>query len=323
MPIKSLKKIILKISKEFKTGFFAVAIIALSIWGFNFLKGRNLFDGGIRTFKSEYKDVQGLTVASPVTINGLIVGKVLDIQFSNNKKGNLVVEFSVENDFEFSKNSIAEIYSTSLMGGKSIAIVTSFDGETAKSGDFLAGKVENDIFSSVSEKFNPLQAKISSLVNNVDSVMVNINKVLDAKTRDNLKKSIHNLSGAINQVNRTAYSLNGLIKDNTSTLNQSLKNIEEMTRNFAKVSKDLAKKDLSNTVAKLEKTITDVNSLIANIKRGKGTLGKLMTNEKVYTNLTNATKELEELLRDIKLHPKRYVHFSVFGKKNKEYKADK
>ncbi len=313
----------MKLSKEFKTGFFAVAIIALFIWGFNFLKGHNIFDGGIRTFKAEYKHVEGLTKASPVTINGVTVGKVTDIQFSKEKRGAIIVEFSVENDFEFSKNSIAEIYNTSLMGGKSVAILASFDGETAESGDFLQGKVETDIFSSVSKKINPLQAKVGSLIKNVDSVMVSINKVLDAKTRNNLRLSIQNLNRAITQVNYTASNFNGLIKNNKESINKSLKSTEELTKNFAKVSKDLANKDLSGTISKLEKTVSDMNSLMSGLKSGKGTLGKLMTDEKMYTNLTNATKELEELLRDIKLHPKRFVHFSIFGKKNKEYKASK
>ncbi|MBS9766556.1 MAG: MCE family protein [Flavobacteriaceae bacterium] len=313
----------MKLSKEFKTGFFAIAIIALSIWGFNFLKGRNIFDGGVRTFKAEYKNVEGLTKASPVTINGVTVGKVTDIQFSKEKRGSIIVEFSVENDFEFSKNSVAEIYNTSLMGGKSVAILTSFDGETAESGDFIKGEVETDIFSSVSEKINPLQAKVGSLIKNIDSVMININGILDTKTKKNLKSSIQNLNSAIKQVNYTAYHFNGLVKNNKELINKSLKNTEEMTKNFAKVSNDLAKKDLSKTISKLETTISDINSLVTGMKNGKGTLGKLMTDEKAYTNLTNATKELEELLRDIKLHPKRFVHFSIFGKKNKEYKTDK
>lgn len=310
----------MKISRELKTGFFAVLIIALFIWGFNFLKGRNLFDGPLRTYKTVYQDVQGLNSASPVTINGVTVGKVVDIQFSKEKKGSLIVEFSVENDFEFSENSIAKIYSTSLMGGKSLAIIPSFEGENAKSGSFLKGEIENDIFSSVSEKINPLQAKIGNLIKNADSVMVSINNVLDPNSRKHLKSSIANLDYTLAQVNKTTAGVNKLIQNNKQQISNSLKNTENATKNLAKISKDLASKDLAKTIEKLESTITKVDALITSVKQGKGTLGKLVKDEKLYNNLTNASKELEELLRDMKLHPKRFVHFSLFGKKNKKYK---
>lgn len=313
----------MKISREFKTGFFAVAIIALFIWGFNFLKGRNIFEGSVRVFKTEYADVQGLSKSSEVTINGVNVGKVTDIQFSKEKKGNLIVYFNVENDFQFSKNSVAKIYSASLMGGKSLAIIPSFEGETAKSGDFLKGDVESDIFSSVSEKINPLQVKVVSLINNIDSVMVNINKVLDAKTRANLQNSIANLNQTIVQVNTTTKSVNDLIKNNEEKINKSLSNTEHITKNLADISEGLSKKDLGATVTKVENTLTQINTLLASIQQGKGTLGKLMNDDTMYINLTNASKELEELLRDFKLHPKRFVHFSLFGKKNKEYRPEK
>ncbi len=148
---------ILKISRELKTGVVAVAVISLFIWGYNYMNGLNLFDGPKKTYFTEYNNVRGLNSASVVTINGVEVGKVIQINFNNDpdKRGQLIVEFSVENDFEFSKKSIAKIYSASLMGGKSLAIVPSYEGEMAKPGDFLQGEIESDIFSSVTEKKSP------------------------------------------------------------------------------------------------------------------------------------------------------------------------
>ena len=140
--------------------------------------------------------MQGLNTASVVTINGVEVGKVVRINFNKdpNKRGQLIVEFSVENDFEFSKNSVAKIYSASLMGGKSLAVVPSFEGAMAKSGDFLEGEIESDIFSSVTEKLNPLQAKVENVIVSADSLMTGLTDILDLESRENLKSSIAQLN---------------------------------------------------------------------------------------------------------------------------------
>ncbi|MBL4642096.1 MAG: MCE family protein, partial [Flavobacteriaceae bacterium] len=153
-------------SRELKTGFIAVVIVALFVWGFNFLKGENIFAKNQRIYFVEYDNIQGLKKSSSVTINGLHVGTVVNIEFNKDpeKKGKLVVELLIENDFEFSKKSIAKIYSASLMGGQSLAIIPSYEGELALSGTYLAGEVESDIFSTVGEKLNPLQAKLESVI---------------------------------------------------------------------------------------------------------------------------------------------------------------
>lgn len=308
-------------SKELKTGVVAVVIIALFIWGFNFLKGHNLFSGSSRHFFIEYNDINGLNEASLVTINGLQVGKVKDIKFNTNsdRKGKLIVEISLQNDFKFSKNSIAKIYSASLMGGQNLAIVPVYDGEVAQSGDHLKGIVEDDIFSSVGEKLNPIQSKLEKVLISTDSFLSGMNEVLNKKSRKSLNRSVLGLESTITDVRKTLASVNSILANSESDLTATLGNAKTITDNFSKVSNDLAKADLGATVIKLENTLADVNSLLANVKNGKGTLGKLMTDDKMYTNLTNASKEMEELLREMKLNPKRFVHFSLFGKKAKPF----
>ncbi|AZJ36115.1 MlaD family protein [Tenacibaculum singaporense] len=311
-------------SKELKTGIVAVVVIALFIWGYNFLKGQDLFSANARHFFVEYNNINGLNEASSVTINGLKVGKVDEIRFneSPNKKGNLIVKISLDTDFNFSKNSIAKIYSASLMGGQNLAIVPKYDGEIAKSGDYLKGEVESDIFSSVGEKLNPIQAKLENVLVGADSLLIGFNQVLDEKSRQSLNRSILGLEGTISDVRKTLSSVNTLLADNKENLNTTLANTKKITDNFSKVSDDLVKANLGESVKKLEATLANVNGLLANMKSGKGTLGKLMTDEKMYTNLTNASKELEELLREMKLNPKRFVHFSLFGKKAKPYNEE-
>lgn len=311
-------------SKELKTGIVAVIVIALFIWGYNFLKGQDLFSANSRHFFVEYNNINGLNEASLVTINGLKVGKVDQISFNENsdKKGNLIVKISLDTDFEFSKNSIAKIYSASLMGGQNLAIVPKYDGEVAKSGDYLKGEVESDIFSSVGEKLNPIQAKLENVLVGADSLLIGFNQILDEKSRQSLNRSILGLEGTISDVRKTLSSVNSLVADNKTNLDSTLQNAKNITDNFSKISEDLAKANLGESAKKLETTLTNLNGLLADMKSGKGTLGKLMTDDKMYTNLTNASKEMEELLREMKLNPKRFVHFSLFGKKAKPYNED-
>ncbi|UMB60593.1 MlaD family protein [Lutibacter sp. A80] len=311
----------MKITRELKTGVISVFVIVLFIWGYNYLKGLNLFDGPVKTYFTEYNNVQGLNTASVVTINGVDVGKVVDIKFNKDeeKRGNLIVEFSVENDFEFSKNSIAKIYSASLMGGKSLAIVPSYEGETALPGDFLKGEIESDLFSSVSEKLNPLQAKIESVIKSADSLMTGLTDVLDVKSRESLKSSILELNTTVTNFKHASANVNKLIINNDEKLTKTLDNATLMTDNLAKLSDTLVNANLGLTIKNIENTVANLNNVLAGLENGDGTLGKLLTDEEMYANLTNASKELEELLREMKLHPKRFVHFSLFGKKDKGY----
>ena len=310
---------ILKLSRELKSGVVAIVIISLSFWGYSFLKGQNLFDSSPRTYFVEYNNVQGLNTASAVTINGLNVGKVVDIAFDPNKKGTLIVEFGVDNDFQFSKNSTAKIYSASLMGGKSLAVVPSYEGENAISGDYLIGEIESDIFSSVGEKLNPLQAKLENVIVSADSLMVGLNEVLDEKSRNNIRTTFSNLNTTVANFKKASFSLDALLLENKDKLGTSLTNVEIATDNFAKLSDSLVNANLGQTIEKLQKTISSFDNVLSGIDRGEGSIGKLMKDEGLYNNLENASKEMEELLREMKLNPKRFVHFSLFGKKAKEY----
>lgn len=311
----------MKISRELKTGIVAVTVIALFIWGYSFMKGLNMFNGPLKTYYTEYSNVQGLNTASVVTINGVDVGKVISINFNKNpeKKGQLIVEFSVENDFEFSKKSLAKIYSASLMGGKSLAIIPSYEGEIAEPGDVLKGEIESDIFSSVADKLNPLQAKFENVMVSADSLMAGLADVLDVKSRENIKQSLEHLHVTLENLESFSGSLDTLVKSNEQKLSQTLDNAELMTDNFAKLSDTLVNANFGETVKNLDATIVSLNSILGSIEEGNGTVGKLMTDDEMYINLTNASKELEELLREVKLHPKRFVHVSVFGKKDKGY----
>tara|TARA_B100000809_G_scaffold43630_1_gene37869 strand:- start:38171 stop:39148 length:978 start_codon:yes stop_codon:yes gene_type:complete len=312
-------------SREIKTGAVAILVVTLFIWGFNYLKGHNIFDGASNTYFIKYANVQGLSTSSPVTVNGFEIGKVIDISFNQDleKKGQLIVQFSVEKEFPFGKNSIAKIYSASLMGGKSLAIIPSYDGENAESGDFLKGEIESDIFSSVGEKLNPLQAKLENVISSADSLLVSVNDILDQQSRNHIKESLAKMNKTMSNLERLTLNAELLVIENREGLNKSIGNVKHMSENFAKISDTLVNANLGLLVAKIDATVANIESITANINTGKGTLGKLVNDDSIYINLDKATLELGELLEDFKLHPKRYVNVSIFGRKEKPYVKDK
>jgi phospholipid/cholesterol/gamma-HCH transport system substrate-binding protein len=291
-------------SKELKTGVAAIIILCLGYWGFNFLKGQNLLEPASRVFYIEYDNIQGLNKASTVSVNGLQVGKVSEITFNTDtvKKGKLVVEIALDNNFEFSKNSVAKIYSTSIIGG-----------------DYLIGEVESDIFTSVEKTLNPLKTKIERVIIGADSLLIALNDVLDIESRDSFKRTIVGLESTVGSMTTTIESFNNIVDASKADIDLTLQNTKRITENISKVSDTLASVDFGQTVRTLQITLENVNGLLVNIENGKGSLGKLATDDAMYENLTNASKELEELLKEMKLNPKRFVHFSLFGKKAKPY----
>jgi|JI9StandDraft_2_1071091.scaffolds.fasta_scaffold42718_2 phospholipid/cholesterol/gamma-HCH transport system substrate-binding protein len=315
----------MKITREVKTGVVAVSALALFIWGFNFLDGKNLLKPKVPTYFAEYANVQGLNSASKVTINGFQVGKVQNITFSDdpNKKGHFIVEFSVEAQLDFTKKSIAKIYSEGIMGGKALAVVPSYEGEIAKPGDYLLGDIESDIFSSVTEKLNPLQAKVESMIVQADSLLVGMNDVLDKKTRNHLKSSMEQLDASMVHLKGVSENLDALLVHNRSNIDKTVANAEQATGKLGtltdNLNAELEQAKIAETVQELKTTLDNINKIVAGLDNGDGSLGKLLKDEKMYNNLTGASKELEELLKEMKEHPKRFVHFSVFGKKDKGY----
>lgn len=311
-------------SKELKTGIISILIIVLGIWGFNFLKGQNILNATSKKYYIEYENIQGLNEASKVLLNGYSVGRISDISIINNpeKKGNLLVEVTMNEKVDFSKNTVAEIVSAGLMGGVDLSISPSYEGELAQSGDYLRGIVKPDMLASIGSILDPLESKLSSVLISADSMLVGINQILNDKSRKSLNRSISGLEGTIYDLRKTLKSVNGLVEDNGENLKVTLSNAKKITDDFSVLSKDLAEAELGKTIKNFETTLAEVNTLLNNVSNGKGTLGKLMSDEKLYTNLDKATKELEELLREVKLNPKRFLHFSLFGKKAKPYNEE-
>lgn len=312
----------MKISREIKTAILVISAILLFIWGYSFLKGRDLFTD-YKTFYVEYDNVEGLATSAPVTLNGLTIGKVNTIKI-NNKTGKLLVEMQLKSDFPISKTSAAELYAPSLVGGKQIAIIpNTADTSVAETGDYLKASNKMGLTDSLAMKMEPLTDKIDKLLENANIMITNVNQVLDAKTKENLRSSLANLNQVMAEFKEVAKSTNSMLAENKSKISSTMTNVEKASANFSKVSDSLAKINLGPTVKSLEKTMANVDKMMAELESGKGTMGKLLKDETMYNNFTKTSKELELLLQDLRLNPTRYVNVSLFGKKNKPYVAPK
>ncbi len=306
----------MKFTREVKTGILALCAIALLIFGYSFLKGKNLLEND-RTFYAIYDNVEGLIPSSPVTINGLVVGKVISIDFAD-RTGKLIVQFNVDSEFSFSKNSEAKVYGGGLIGGKSLAIIPSYEqGLEAKDQDTLPGRIEAGLLELVNEKLTPLQLKLETAISDADTLLTSVNGVLSSDNQRNLNSIFNDLSVTMRNFRNVSGSLNTVLAGNEKKLNTTFTNLEEMSTELNQFTNSLSKVDVERLGNNLETVLNNLNKTVTDLD--KGTVGKLIKDDKLYDNLERATYELELLLQDLRLNPTRYVNISVFGKKNKPY----
>lgn len=312
----------MKLSKEIKTAILVISGILLFIFIFNYLKGENIFNSS-KKISAIYENVEGLAPSAPVTVNGHTIGKVQSIEFKGDGSGLLRVNMLISDDFPFSVNSEAQLYEAGLIGGKAIAIIPAFDNSSlVQSGDVLKSKIKPGLTDLVNQRLTPLQEKIEKMMVSADQLLVNLNEVFDDKSKDNIKSSISELSTTIRSFKTTSESINGLVEDNKFAIDETILNFNKISKDLSIVSESLSKSDLDSIMLDLKSTIYDFDLLLKDIENGNGSIGKLIKDDQLYVNLQGATKQLEELLKDMKLNPKRYVHFSLFGKKAQQYKMD-
>ena len=313
----------MKTTKEIKTAILILSGIFLFIFIFNYLKGENLLTSS-RKITAIYDNVEGLAISSAVTINGHRVGKVHDINFSEDGSGMLEVVMLIDSDFKFSKNSSAQLYESGLIGGKAISIIPANDGgRDAVSGDILISKTKPGLTELVNQRLTPLQEKIESVMESTDILLNNVNSIFDKQTKVNIKQSIIQFKNTISAFETTSNSLNNLLQNNETVITSTLENFNLISEDLSMVSSTLSEADLAETIRGLRSSIITFDKLLNGIEDGEGTFGKLIKDDSLYNNLDDTLTQLEALLEDMKLHPKRYVHFSLFGKKDKPYTSSK
>jgi len=308
----------LKINKEIKTAALVIGGILLFIYGFSYLKGKSIFKD-TKTLYTVYDEVEGLIPGAKVTINGLSIGKISNIDFLSSTT-KILVTMDVRKELNFSTESAAMLYEVGLIGGKAISIVPKFDNnKTIQSGDTLRSEIKPSFTDLINRQIEPLQIKIESMLTSADSLFVGVSNVLDSDTQANLKNTLENLSVTMENLNNASLAAHNILAQNQEQLNATFVNIKDTSENLKSITDSISSAEISRSINQFSKTVAGLNTIVSAIDAGEGTAGKLIRDEALYDNLRAATKELELLMRDLKNHPKRYVHFSLFGNKDKPY----
>ena len=307
----------LKISKEIKAAVLVIFGIVLFIYLFNYLKGEDLFNNTV-TYNTVF-DYNALSTNSLVTIKGNAVGKIEDISYDFST-GKTVVQFSVDPRLKFSKNSIVRLYETGIMGGNALAIIDANDGDLANKDDFIQSEVKPGLVTTLKDNFSGISTNLDSTLRSADSLMVSLNEVVKDPSDKGLKSTIAELKLTLEAYKNLSYTIQGMIRDNDEKISSILDNFNTASGNITELTAELKSLELNNTIETFENTLASMNSVLAKINEGEGSLGKLVNDDSLYVNLEAATKEMEELLRDIKLHPKRYTR--VLSKKEIPYESE-
>jgi phospholipid/cholesterol/gamma-HCH transport system substrate-binding protein len=310
----------LKLSREIKTAFLVIVGVLLFIFGFSFLKGKSLFKKD-KIIYTVYEEVEGLVEGAKVTINGLVIGKIMKIDFLPNTT-RILITMSVRSELDFSPQSEAILYEAGLIGGNAIQIDPVFDSKIkVKSGDTLVSALKPGLTELINKQIEPLQLKIENMLTSADSLFIGVGNILNNDSQENLKSILKNLSLSTSKINDASISLVDILKKNQSNINITFENFAETSDNLKTITDSISQANLAVAINKFMNTIESLDGIVATIESGNGTMGKLVKDETLYQNLSQASKELEDLLSDLKSHPKRYVHFSLFGKKGKEEKS--
>ncbi len=306
----------MNLSREVKTAILILGCLGTFIFGFSYLKGTSIFDND-KVLYAAYEDVEGLVVGAKVTINGFSVGKVKNIDFDENYQ-NILVSFNVRNDLSFSNQSVAQLYEAGLIGGKAIAIIPQYDSATPiKNGDILPSEIKPGLTELVNQQIAPLQDKIEGLLTSADSLFAGVSNVLNYESQNNLKLALNGLTESISNINNLSKSMSRIVNANEKVFNSTMGHVESTSKNLSQLTDSLSRIEFGVTMKNMEVASEQLKSILSNLEEGQGSAGKLLNDDALYTELLHSSEALEALLTDLKDHPKKYVHFSLFGRKNK------
>ena len=304
----------MRLSKEIKAAFFVLTTILLFIFGFNFLKGSSLLDKQ-KTIYAVYDEVDGLLVGANVMINGLSIGNVTELDFLPNST-KILVTLKVKDKLNFSSKSTASIYETGVLGGLAISIDPIFERQSiVKTGDTLNSNVRPGLTELINRQIEPLSRQLQSTITSVDSIFTGASNVLNRQTQEEIKESINVLTSAIKAINSSSIIIEKTLTDKNAQINNTIDNFEKISSNLSEVSDELNSFGLYNLLSNLEVSVDGINSIVNKLDSDKSTIGKLINEDEVYNNLNSSIESLNSLISDIKANPKKYVHFSIFGRK--------
>ncbi|NIJ51092.1 MlaD family protein [Dyadobacter arcticus] len=307
----------MKISREAKVGIMAILAMVMLYFGFHILKGSDVFS---RTYKYYvvYDNIDGLTASNPVLLNGLNVGRVQEIRLLQNRKNHLLVSLDVQKGVAVPKGTTAVLADGGLLGGKVIHL-TLGNGATLQDGDTLLANKESGISAVLQEQALPLVTHADSLIKNLSQVVAGFQEtglILNQVLR-NYNQTGSNLQGLLDENRSNLLAMTSNLNKLSTSLIETEKELKPLLAKTGTLADSLSALKLGETVQNANRTIGELHTLLASVESGKGTAGKLIKDETLYTNIDRTIVSLNKLLTNLREHPKRYINISVFSKKDK------
>ncbi len=319
----------MRISNETKVGALTVIAVTLIVLGFNFLRGKTIFKSGNFIY-AKYHDTKGLIVSNPVYVNGYQVGTVFEIENLNANLSDISVAIKLNNNYQIPTNSIATIQENPL-GTNSIYISLGNATNYLKNGDTVKTAPATSLLGDFMNTLSPLGEQFKKTIDELRKVLVNVNTVMDDENKANFKELIANLTKTSDNLNKSMASIEQMVDKQDGSIAQTAENINGFTKNLAENNKKISNiinnldstsqsiKDanLNKTIKDIQTALVGINLTLQKLNTGNGTAAKIMNDPAVYTELKNTINSVNTLVYDIKVHPKRYINISVFGKKDK------
>jgi phospholipid/cholesterol/gamma-HCH transport system substrate-binding protein len=302
-----------RLTKEQKIGLFTIVVLAALYVTINYLRGKDLF-GTTNIYYAVYNNVDGLTVDAPVYIKGLKIGSIQSIKFLK-KSENMLVAMKVDSKYDIPDSSVAEMYSSDILGAKSIRIVMKGSGRYLKEKDTIATSSEPALAEMLKAELLPLKDQAMQLIESMKNTFNNLNGVLDGDGKKRLSSSLENLDRTILNIRQITANLNSrgpeissLLKNIDSlsgSLNKSMAHLDKGLSNFEEITDTLKTADLAGTVKALKSLLTDINN-------PEGSIGKLIKSDSLHNSVDSLLKQLDSLINNINENPKKYIKISVF-----------
>jgi phospholipid/cholesterol/gamma-HCH transport system substrate-binding protein len=321
-----------KVSKEFKIGAIVVISIALLFMGVNYLKGINLFQNQ-RTYYAVYDNIDGLGQSNPVMLNGFKIGLVKEVKLHPNGQGNLLVEILINDEnLQIPDDTKAKIFTSDLLGSKAVDMVLGESMVMAANADTLLSDIESDLATEMKAQLAPLKAKVDDLTAGIEVIITNLQAVFEDEATQGLPEVFETLNRTMLTLEQASLGIDAAVAENRTKLNGIMGNVESITgnlaesnedltaviSNFESISDSLAQTNLKGTIEKADAAMTDLAEIMEKIESGEGTIGMLINNDSLHTALNQSNVELQTLINDIYTNPWRYIHVSIFGKKDKK-----
>ena len=322
----------MKISREFLVGALVVVAIAVLYLGINFLKGINIFSRQQRYY-AVFENVLGLQPSNSVILNGYKIGIVRNVEMNQNGDGTVVIEVVInDSQLKIPADTKLKIFDADLFGGKAVQLMLGDSNVYAESKDTLRSEIELGLSETLKQEIEPLKRKTSELFLSVDSILTSLNAVFKSDGNKDLGEIFGSLKTTLINVEQTTTKFNDIIDQNSGSLSSIFENVDHISasiaandekltnaiKNFSTISDSLSKLRLATTLLKVDRAMDNVADLTEKINSGKGSIGKLMNTDSLHTQLVSASTSLDLLLNDMQAHPKRYVSFSLFGRRDDE-----